>query len=178
VSQSKKIISKKNRTELVAFLVLLAILFLFLSAYFSLKNNNIFTSILTSIESDKRSKKLITPTPRPIAQGKQTYSTQGGSKTGPKVSKVVVDPFDPKTGEKQMFEVKIKDTTPVITVTLTLKTDHGEKNYPLKLFQGKDTDGLWSISFETEDKHDYVYTATITAENNKKEKNKIVLSFR
>ena len=178
--KSKK--SKKSRVELVVFLVLLAILFLFISVYSSSKNKNIFSSILTSIESDKRSRnKLIptnTPTPRPIAQGRQIYSTRGGSKIGPKFNKIVVNPFDPKKGEMQMFEAKIKDITPITTVTLTLKTDHGEKNYPLKLSQGKDTDGVWSVSFETEDIHNYIYTATFVAENNKKEKSKTVLSFR
>ena len=170
MSQSKKNISKKNRVELVAFLVLLVILFLFLSVYFSSKNKNIFTSILTSIESDKRSnKKLIptnapTPIPRPIPHGTKGFTVGQSDKTVPQFRKGSIDPYDPAKGQTQTVTIAVKHSQPVTKVTATLTTDHATSQpYSFKLISGSDTDGDWQGSWPVTDSYLYTYVLTLNA---------------
>lgn len=105
-----------------------------------------------------------TPTPRPIAQGRQTYVVRSSSQSGPQIVEFVVDPLDPKIGDEQLIDVKVKDTSPVTSVTVTLLTDNNlEQPYDLSRISGKDTDGLWSAKWKTQVKHDYYYKARIEA---------------
>lgn len=118
------------------------------------------------------------PPPAPIAQGKQIYNvSQGSGSKGPGMRQLVVDPFDPKKGENQTMSVKVQNKKPVTIVSIILKTDTKATTYQLKLKEGKDTDGLWEGSWTTDDTHDYVYTAVVSASDTI-ESAQVTLSFR
>lgn len=101
---------------------------------------------------------LPSPSPRPIAQGKQIYNGSFGPLVkGPKMTQVIVDPFDPKKGEKQTVTVKIKHELPITSVTARLDSDTMKKTYTFERIDGSDTNGTWQTSWTTEDTHDYTY---------------------
>ena len=100
---------------------------------------------------------------RTIAQGRQTYFVFSKEK-GPKVTEVVIDPFDPRRGERQTMSVKVNYPEPVRSVAVTMKLDGGDYTYPLTLVSGTDRDGTWEGSWRAEDTHDVIYKAAVVAE--------------
>lgn len=98
------------------------------------------------------------PTPLPIPYEKQVAKwSHGEDVKGPKPVEVIIDPFDPKIGEKQTYTVKIMYDIPVTSAILILNTDTKNTRYPLKLIDGTLTQGTWQSTITTEDTHDYVY---------------------
>jgi hypothetical protein len=98
------------------------------------------------------------PTPRPIAQGVQIYNmSHGPLMTGPKISEVKIDPFDPKMGQKQTVTVQIKHGSPITSVKARLDSDNKKTEYVFNKIEGSDTDGTWQGSWDTTDTHDYTY---------------------
>ncbi len=114
------------------------------------------------------------PAPTPIAQGEQTYSVWSGEGSGPKITKVVVNSFDPKRGERQTMIISVGAEPAVGAVKVALKTDNGEKTYE---FEKAISSGLWGASWVVEDTHDYIYSARVEAISGK-DTAKVDLSFR
>lgn len=100
---------------------------------------------------------------RPIAQGRQTYFGSGGG-PGPKITQVVIDPFDPKRGENQEIIISIAPAKPAKAVRITMKTDTRETTYELQKIASTSTDALWRGSWKIEDLHDTRYNALIYVE--------------
>lgn len=118
------------------------------------------------------------PVPEPLPQGKQVYSvSRGENSKGPDPREVTVDPFDPKKGEKQTFTVQLNHTKPVTTVSIILKTDHGEKTYPLNFQSKSDTNEVWAGTWTTNDTHDILYHAIVQAKDDT-DTSSVELSFR
>jgi len=115
------------------------------------------------------------PSVVPIAQGRQIYSiTNKGP--GPLITPAVIDPFDPKKGEVQTFEIAASHDQPINEISVVLRTDNGETTYPLTLVSGSETNGQWKGSWTTNDTHDHIYTALVVASSD--HKTTVTLSFR
>ena len=103
--------------------------------------------------------------PKPIATGKQEFVVSGGSKTGPRFSKIIVSPLNPKKDEVQTVDVYVTDTTDVKSVTLTVKSDKKLTPHTLKLKEGDAKKGVWTGSWKIEDTYDLYYMYIIEAES-------------
>jgi len=100
----------------------------------------------------------------PLPQGKQTFSVSlGTSQKGPRLTEGFIDPYDPKIGETQTISISANDTKPILSVTVTMKTDNGAKEYPMKLVEGSELSGRFEGSWRVTDSHDRIYRAVIAA---------------
>lgn len=115
--------------------------------------------------------------PKPIATGKQEFVVSGGEKTGPRFSKLIVNPLNPKKDEVQTVDVYVTDTTDVKSVTLSVKTDKKTTPNQLKLKEGDAKKGVWSGSWKIDDTYDLSYMYIIEAES-AGGKNKVEPIFR
>jgi len=104
-----------------------------------------------------------TPIPRPIPRGKTGFTISSGDEGGPQTGSGFIDPYDPEVGEKQTISITVKDNQPVTSVSVTMKTDNGLKEYPMKLAEGTATDGRWEGTWAVEDTHLYMYHAILKA---------------
>lgn len=106
-----------------------------------------------------------TPTPRPLATGRQEYTISSGKEEGPRFTKLILDPIDPKPGQKQTVSVSVTNDEPVTQMQYILKTDTTETSRDLSLSQGTATDGVWSGAWTIEDTYLYMYGAIIKAQS-------------
>lgn len=112
-----------------------------------------------------------TPSPLPLAPGKQVYYIRSDEKTsGPLVSEVSFDPLDVGKGETIVVSVKAKDA---VTVNVTMIEDNGLTPHELILSSGN-----WSSSWKAESPHNRIYGATIVAKDTKGTERKVELWFR
>lgn len=112
-----------------------------------------------------------TPTPLPIAPGRQVYRIQSDNKTpGPLISEATFDPLDVEKGSTIAVTVKAKDA---LSVTVTMIDDSGKNLHELTL-----SNNIWSGSWKVESTHNRIYAATIEATNTKGEKRTVELWFR
>ncbi len=112
-----------------------------------------------------------TPTPLPLAPGRQIYTIQSDSKSpGPAISEASFDPLDGERGGQITVEVKAKDAT---TMTVIMIDDSGKNPHELSL-----SNNIWSGSWTVESTHNRIYGATIEATNSKGEKRTVELWFR
>lgn len=166
-SKSSSSPSRKNLTRMVLAILLVGSVVINGGLYLyykqlEAKNQNGFGNIalVPSVTNTPTPSPSPTPTPYPLPQGKQVYRlSHGKSVTGPKMTEVTVDPFDPKIGEKQTYTVKINHTSPVISATLELQTDNNIKTYNLDRIDGTPTSGTWQVTITTDDVHFYKYYA-------------------
>lgn len=180
----KPVQRKKGDKTLFYAVIIFAIVSFFVSfAFFSFENIN-FRKNISFFQSKSQSKIIPTstptplPAPRPIDHGQQIYnvSTGQGSK-GPSMTQIIFEPMDPKIGENQKLSVKAQNATPIISIILTLKTDHKSSTYPLQLKEGATTGGTWEASWKVEDTYDYAYVFSIEAAD-AKEKSKLEYPWR
>jgi hypothetical protein len=117
------------------------------------------------------------PAPAPIAQGRQVYSVTTGG-TGPKITEVAIDPFDPKKGNVQSIEVKTSSPD-VAHASVRLLTDHGSSSYEfVHATSTVSGDAILRASWITNDTHDRVYGAAVTVIAVSGASSTIELSFR
>ena len=108
-----------------------------------------------------------TITPRPIAQGSQTYTAfMGSGLEGPRMEKFIINPHDPQIRKRQTMRVYIKDVNVVQEVRVLLQTDNTSIMYQFSLVEGSYMDGWWERSWITKDTHDVNYVATFEAVSN------------
>jgi hypothetical protein len=103
------------------------------------------------------------PTPKPLPTGRQVYNySHSDSVAGPKPTRVVVDPIDPKQGDTQSISVEIGYITPVLNASIVLITDNQRVEYPLALAEGNANQGTWVANWEVEDSYNHTYQIDIT----------------
>jgi hypothetical protein len=106
------------------------------------------------------------PTPHPILQGKETYSIGQSADARPKIRSAEVEPHDPKVGEIQTIKVRLVDTQPVQSAKITLASDNKTRDLELKLTEGNNLDGKWTVSWTVDDTVLYTYSMKIDAVGN------------
>lgn len=99
------------------------------------------------------------PAPEPLAQGKQSFTVEGSG--NPAVVSGDIDPLDPMVGANQTFSVRVRDTDPVTSVTVSFQTDNGLRTFPLSLSSGTELDGIWTESWIVTDTHNTTYKFTV-----------------
>lgn len=115
-----------------------------------------------------------TITPRPIAQGSQTYTAfMGSGLEGPRMRKFIINPHDPQVGKRQTIRVCIVDENVIYEARVSLQTDNASRTYQLSLVKGKGLykrdeceDEWWEGSWKIEDTHDVNYVLTFEAVSN------------
>lgn len=102
-------------------------------------------------------------TPRPILQGKETYSIGQSASATPKIRSLEVDPHDPKVNDNQTLKVRVVDSRPVQSVKVTIGSDNKTRDFDLKLTEGSNLDGKWTLTWKVDDTVLYSYYFTINA---------------
>lgn len=95
----------------------------------------------------------------PLAQGKQSFTVEGSG--NPAVVSGDIDPLDPMVGANQSFSVRVRDTDPVTSVSVSFQTDNGLRSFPLSLTSGTELDGNWTESWVVTDTHNTTYKFTV-----------------
>jgi hypothetical protein len=120
-----------------------------------------------------------TPLPRPLlSRGVVTFTTSSSGNKEPVFQGGSFGPVDAKNGQNQTYTINLKSSVPVTEITATLKTDHGQKTYPLTRSKGNDTDGGWTATWTLGDSYDYVYQISVTAKNSSQMSNTNDLTFK
>lgn len=103
--------------------------------------------------------------PRALPQGRQVYSVMSGG-SGPKITQIVINPFDPKIGERQTMEMTVLYKEPLARAAVVMKSDGGEAAYVFSQAGGGESgeERLYRASWETRDTHERVYAAVVTTE--------------
>ena len=157
---------KKNKLPLIFILVIVAILAYRGYTYFSGKGQMLptalrrFTGMPTGTATATPTPK---PTPRPIGTGSQEFNVSMSKNTWPKMTKVTMDPIDPKLLQKQTISVETNDTAPVTSVTATLKLNDKTKVLNLALVEGTNLKGRWEGSWTANGGYDDYYHLIIDA---------------
>lgn len=87
-----------------------------------------------------------------IPSNRAATFTIGGGKGFPTFAKeLVVDPIEPKKGEKQIFSIWVKDPKGIEKVTAVIKTDAKDELIEFKLMEGTEIEGRWQGSWITRD---------------------------
>ncbi len=173
---------KQQTLRTAVFVVLLVVLGA--QTYFLWKNGTLQSLFYISktAPAKKLQKAGPTPTPTiiPLPQGKHEYTvSQGSAATGPKVAKIILDPHDPKVGEKHTIHVTAgKRLSTVESVTITVESDKKKENYPLRLVSGTAELGDWEASWTTEDTHLYSFVVTAIAKDTANRETKVEMVFR
>ena len=110
------------------------------------------------------------------SQRAATFSTSGGSDYPKFIKELIIDPKNPKEGEKQIFSIWVEDPDGVEKVIALIKTNKGEETIEFKLVEGEKTRGRWQGSWEAKDiliDSRYTYDMEFKALNKKGKENKI-----
>jgi hypothetical protein len=91
------------------------------------------------------------------------FTISSGAKTGPMLQEGYLIPFFPMPGDTQTLSLKVSDTQPVTSVTVTIVMDKTVATYPLRLSEGDTLHGLWQGSWGVSDTHDNVYNIIMYA---------------
>ncbi|HSV94428.1 MAG TPA: hypothetical protein VLH94_00420 [Spirochaetia bacterium] len=89
----------------------------------------------------------------PIKQGEEIYSISQGKTDGPKITKAIINPHDPKEGIKQTVTIFANHTKPISWVKVTVYSDNKTEIRDLALSSGTSLSGTWSGSWTTNDTH-------------------------
>ncbi|OGM18210.1 hypothetical protein A2V61_02070 [Candidatus Woesebacteria bacterium RBG_19FT_COMBO_47_8] len=97
------------------------------------------------------------PTPRPIGTGKQEFGVSMSQDAWPKMTKLIIDPIDPRLLQKQTFSVEVNDTKPITSVTATVKMNDKTKSVQFSLVDGTNLKGRWEGSWMFSGGYDEYY---------------------
>lgn len=103
--------------------------------------------------------------PSKLREGKDFYNISMASDvTGPRFTKIELDPLDPKRGEKQVITITLTDTNPAERVWINAKTDHKLQDIPLSKSESVNNQTLWKATWTVNDTIlvRYVYTIQAT----------------
>lgn len=107
-----------------------------------------------------------TPTPTQLFHGKDSYMiSRGSAATGPSPTKLTLDPLDPAVGATQTFTVDITHIYPVVSASLSIRTDTQTTKVPLTLVSGTAQKGTWQGSWTVPESYLYNYIVTINAQS-------------
>lgn len=102
-------------------------------------------------------------TPKPIKQGTETYNISQAQSARPKITQATFNPHDPDQGQTQEISIRVLDSAPVNSVSVSIESDNNSRNINLTLSEGNNQDGVWTGSWEVDDSVDYTYIVTVTA---------------
>lgn len=102
-----------------------------------------------------------TPTPRPIPHGKGAFAVST-EKTGPRMTLVTLNPYDPSKGETMEILINAYNTEAITSVTAQMQTDHKSSSIiPCSLIEGDAIKGTWKCMWNTDDTYLYTYNLTV-----------------
>jgi len=116
----------------------------------------------------------------PLAQGRQIYNISGGTKGGPQMTQVFIDPLDPKPSQIQTLTLKANNLKPIVEIKAIVITDNKNEESAniLKLISGTNVDGVWQGSWRIRSEHNYNYQIKLVAKNNEDIESIVTLTFR
>ena len=106
-----------------------------------------------------------TPTISPLPQGIGEYNvSQGSAATGPYVTKIILDPHDPKVGQE--FKIRVtsaRKNAAVSKVVVTEVNDQSPTEHTLSLVSGDTNAGEYEGSWKINQTHNYTFSIVTTA---------------
>lgn len=81
----------------------------------------------------------------------------------PNMTSFTANPFAPLTGESQQLDVAINDQSPIVSVQITIATDHGSTIVPANISAGSSVDGTWTATWQMTDTYCTNYSFKIQA---------------
>jgi len=168
----KKVALKRNKPLLIPLfivLVLASILLVIIMPSDSSENGDSERPI-TLFEKIFQKKQVNVPAatapPKPLPTGKQVYNfSHGENVTGPKPTKVTINPLDPNKLFSQTLEVIIVHDKPVSIAKITVNTDNESIEHNLELVKGTDTNGTWKGSWKITDTYNQTYSLKFNLES-------------
>ena len=105
--------------------------------------------------------------PDKISKQAEIYSVSGGNVDPVFMGQLIIDPAEPKIGERQNFSIWAKDSIAIKTVTLLIQDKTGaNKEIELKLKEGSKKEGRWEGNWKVERlSSETQYTASFKAIN-------------
>ena len=156
--------TKKHLYIILTILIvtLLTAIIIMLNPFSSLKEK--YQAAMTSGSRERKQQTTPTSSPSPspspmyLAPGKQTYHISHGDKvTGPKPSKLVIDPINPTPDQKTTITVDISSNSDITKAQIILVTDNDSQTLDLKLIQGDKQTGIWQTTAKIKDTYLYKY---------------------
>jgi len=119
--------------------------------------------------------------PRELEESRDLYGAEkfyisGGDSLPTFTKEVIVDPFEVREGEEQIFSIWAEDNDAVEKLTAIIFNDAGEKPIELQLVEGTEKMGKWMGSWITKDISDSPrYSTVFKAINKQGEETKMTL---
>lgn len=180
--QAEKIKMPKGLSSLVILVNLILLLFIIFAAasiFFGV-NNKRLKSLFPAPKPPPSLAPTVKPTPTlvPLVQGPQTYSIS--KKDGiPNMYELNLNTIDPKKGETQKVDLKIKDDmADVVSATAKIKTESRTFLRSLALSKGTARDGAWSGEWVINDGHDRKFMITFEATDQAGNKSSLDFTIR
>lgn len=99
------------------------------------------------------------PSPKPLKQGIETYNiSQPGNLLGPKITKLTLNPHDPKVNQSQTITVTFASPDTVTGAKVNFVSDNNSIFLPLTL-----NNQVWSVTHTVSDTVLYRYLVSISA---------------
>lgn len=105
-----------------------------------------------------------TPTPTELKSGSETYTiSQSSNVTGPRISRLTLDPLDVKQGQTQVLTVRASSPQGISAVSIEFQSDNKTESLVLSQTGGTTQDGDWQTTWTLDDTVLYKYILTISA---------------
>jgi hypothetical protein len=99
--------------------------------------------------------------PRELPQGKIGFTVSSGQQAGPKFNRGFIDPYDPKVGQTQTFNIAASSNSSISNISVTIVDDEGETTHQLSRISGTDQEGTWEGTWTNQNTHEKTYKAII-----------------
>lgn len=124
----------------------------------------------------------ISPSPSPSEPLTTRYqgslSAFISSPSNPKMTTLLINPFDPLFGENQTLSVDAQDSSnPITKIVATVRTDKETNSYSLSLSSGSPSQGTWTASWKANDSHEQVYNLSLVATNQNNQTSQVDVQF-
>ena len=99
-------------------------------------------------------------------------------KEGPQFLEGIIDPYEVLADEIQIFGVRVSDSSPVLKVEVSVKTDKKIQTYPLALKTENADGGYWEGRWKIDDSIDFIYRLAITATDSNQKSSQVEITLR
>ena len=118
------------------------------------------------------------PSQAPVTRYQGSLSASISSPSNPRMTALLISPFDPLFGGNQTLNVDAQDNlSPITSIVATLRTDKETNNYSLSLSSGSSSLGTWTATWKANDSHEQVYNLSLVATNQSGQTSRVDVAF-
>ncbi len=160
---AKKLSQELSLTRTRILLIIAVVLGLAVVSLYKDQLQQLLSSFPLRLPKEFGAKVTPTPTPTALKAGKETYTiSQSGDTKGPRITRLELDPLEPKQGTIQNIAVVTSFSSPITAVSVTVKTDNKTRTVELSK---SSAEGAWSGSWTVDDSLLYTYIMTIVSKS-------------